>query len=98
MQRLAGELLKLHAQRAQAEKVVAEQIEAQGLSVAGWREVPVDSSVCGPIALDSLPAIEQVFVVAQDSSLSEQELNRSLFVAKHQSKHNSICITLFCTK
>ncbi len=36
----------------------------QGLSVVGWRTVPTDSSVCGEIALASLPVIEQVFVDA----------------------------------
>ena len=36
----------------------------QGLTVIGWREVPTDPSVCGEIALASLPAIHQVFVDA----------------------------------
>ncbi|MCJ8311868.1 MAG: glutamate synthase large subunit [Saccharospirillaceae bacterium] len=33
-----------------------------GLNVVGWREVPIDTSVCGPMALDCLPKFEQVFV------------------------------------
>lgn len=38
------------------------QLTAQGLSVRGWRKVPVDPSVCGPMALACLPRIRQVFV------------------------------------
>ena len=39
-------------------------IKAQGLTVLGWREVPIDTTVCGEIALDQLPKIEQIFVDA----------------------------------
>ena len=39
-------------------------LTAEGLPVFGWREVPTDESVCGEIALDQLPRIEQVFVDA----------------------------------
>ena len=34
------------------------------LGLAGWREVPTDDSVCGQLARDTLPRIEQVFVDA----------------------------------
>ena len=35
--------------------IVTAELSAQGLSVVGWREVPVNHSVCGPIALESVP-------------------------------------------
>ena len=35
---------------------------ARGLTVSGWREVPVSREDCGAIALRGLPRIEQVFV------------------------------------
>jgi glutamate synthase (ferredoxin) len=38
------------------------EITAQGLSILGWREVPVDSSQLGEIALASEPNIEQLFI------------------------------------
>ena len=60
--------------------ILEKEITAQGLKVAGWRKVPVDDSVCGPIALDSLPLIEQVFVNGDD--LEEEALNRKLFYAR----------------
>lgn len=45
-----------------AREAMESALSAEGLSVYGWREVPVDQSVCGEIALDQLPRIEQVFV------------------------------------
>ena len=36
-----------------------EEAEALGLTSAGWRVVPVDSSVLGPMARDTAPVIEQ---------------------------------------
>jgi glutamate synthase (NADPH/NADH) large chain len=35
---------------------------AQGLEVIAWRLVPTDDSCLGPIAIESLPAFEQVFI------------------------------------
>ncbi|MDY6919635.1 MAG: glutamate synthase large subunit [Pseudomonadota bacterium] len=56
------------------------EISAQGLTILGWREVPVDTSVCGRIAMESLPLIEQVFV--NSDGLSKTEINRKLFLAR----------------
>ena len=51
--------------RAQAARAATEKaLTDQGLSVLGWREVPTDDSVCGEIALETLPRIEQVFTDA----------------------------------
>src|SRR5690554_8055397 len=33
----------------------------QGVSVAGWRQVPIDESVLGPVAWSRLPALSQEF-------------------------------------
>src|SRR5690606_15458724 len=47
------------------------QLEKVGGRVAGWRDVPTDDSVCGELARDTLPRIEQVFVdagVGQDEA------------------------------
>ena len=55
-----------------------------GLKVLGWRTVPTDSSVCGSIALDTLPVIEQVFVDAP--GLTEAELTTKLFIARRKAE------------
>jgi len=59
-------------------------LSARGLKVVGWRVVPTDSSVCGDIALDTLPAIEQVFIDAP--GLSVEELSTELFVARRRAE------------
>jgi glutamate synthase (NADPH/NADH) large chain len=77
--------LSQDAGRAAASRIATEQVMADlGLKVLGWREVPTDSSVCGEIALASLPRIEQVFIDAP--GLSEQELSTRLFVARRKTE------------
>jgi len=50
------------AERRASKEILQQELAAQGLSVIGWRQVPTDNSCLGPIALESLPAFEQVFV------------------------------------
>ena len=54
-------------EKARFEEIVANQ----GLNVAGWREVPTDSSACGAEALSTLPAIFQAFINAPEGSRVE---------------------------
>lgn len=70
------------AKAAVARDRVNTELAAQGLKVVGWRPVPVDPSVCGPLALESLPQIEQVFVDA--ASEDAVEFRTSLFVARRK--------------
>ncbi|BBB28320.1 glutamate synthase large subunit [Neptunomonas japonica] len=61
-----------------------QELEAQGLVVKGWRVVPTDESCLGPIAKDTLPKIEQVFVEA--AGKSERDFGVSLFVARRKAE------------
>lgn len=56
-----------------------------GLRSAGWRAVPIDSTVCGDEALSSLPRIEQIFVNAP-ASLMDDELERRLYIARRRTE------------
>src|SRR5690606_16046336 len=47
-----------------AKAELEQQLRSQGLTVVGWREVPVEPSVCGRMALANMPRIEQIFVDA----------------------------------
>ena len=62
-----------------------QQIEAVGCKVAGWREVPTDDSVCGQLARDTLPRIEQVFV---DAGVGQDDagFGLALFLARRRSE------------
>jgi glutamate synthase (NADPH/NADH) large chain len=61
------------------------QVEAVGCKVAGWREVPTDDSVCGQLARDTLPRIEQVFV---DAGVGQDDAGfaLALFLARRRSE------------
>ena len=58
-----------------------------GLELVGWREVPIDPSVCGAQALATLPRIEQVFVNAPDG-MPRGSFNRRLFLARRRAENN----------
>ena len=77
--------LNTDSEKAAAARLNTEQaLTDQGLKVLGWRQVPTDSSVCGEIALASLPLIEQVFIDA--TGVSEQDLGSRLFVARRKAE------------
>ncbi|MGH1430161.1 MAG: glutamate synthase large subunit [Neptuniibacter sp.] len=67
-----------------ARAAVNAAVSSEGLNVAAWRVVPTDESCLGPIAKDTLPLIEQVFITAADKS--DRELAVSLFVARRNAE------------
>lgn len=69
-------------QQAQKEKL-DEALNAQGFSVAGWRDLPVDSHFCGAHALGNLPHIAQVLVNI-DGALEHSKAEAKLMLARHQ--------------
>jgi len=68
----------------QEKEALVTALTDQGLAVVGWREVPIDTSVCGPMALEVLPRFEQVLVNGE--GLTEQELAVKLFVARRNAE------------
>lgn len=65
-----------------ARSVMNRELEAQGLTVAGWRIVPTDDSCLGPIAKETLPQIEQVLINVSD--MDAKALEVALFVARRK--------------
>ncbi len=53
-----------------------------GMSVLGWRVVPVDDTVLGPLAAASQPAIRQVFVGPPSGPGNAQVWERRLYLAR----------------
>jgi len=66
-------------------KVLEEKLTNKGLTVAGWRTVPVASEVLGDQAAGMEPLIEQIFVNAP-SEISEAAFNRLLFTARRKTE------------
>ena len=71
---------------ARCREELAAQLQARGLAVAGWREVPTDPSACGPIALAGVPRIEQVFVRLGADARSAADLELALFLARRHAE------------
>ncbi|KLV04382.1 glutamate synthase [Photobacterium aquae] len=67
----------------QARTVILEELGRETLSLAGWREVPINPQVLGPIANDSLPNIEQIFVNAP-TGWKPRDIDRRLYVARRR--------------
>lgn len=77
--------LSQDAERAALARTAMEQaIRDGGMQVLGWRPVPVDTSVCGEIALAALPRIEQLFI--DSSELTADEISTALFVARRHAE------------
>ncbi len=66
---------------ARSRKILEKHIENETMGIAGWRTVPTNPSVCGQMALDSMPMIEQVFVNAPPG-WGPHDVERRLFVAR----------------
>ncbi len=64
-----------------ARQALRDALGSQGLTVAGFRTVPTDTSALGEQALQSCPVIEQVFVHADDD-MDDLDLERRLFIAR----------------
>jgi glutamate synthase (ferredoxin) len=69
------------AARDAAAGIVEAAAARQGLRLFGWRAVPVDPSVLGPLAAATRPRIEQVLLGRPDG-VDDEEFERRLFLAR----------------
>ena len=68
--------------------LIAKVVEAEGLNVLGWRNVPVDHSKIGEDAREVCPAIAQVFIGPGPDTEDEDQLERKLFVVRKILEHS----------
>lgn len=66
------------------EKVLASAVSYYGMSLLGWRDVPVKSGCLGKIALEAEPVIRQIFV--KGSFGDQEKFERSLFMARRRAE------------
>ena len=64
-------------------EIINEELTQETLGIPAWRDVPINPSVLGEIALADMPTIKQVFVNAP-SGWRVQDLQRRLFVARRR--------------
>lgn len=77
-----------------SQQVLNEELSAQGLEVAGWRDVPLDLSIVGEIGRQTLPGFQQIFVNAPDE-IAADDFNRKLFVARKKAEQRLVDDELF---
>lgn len=68
-----------------SKNILTKEIESEGLRVLAWRIVPTNNDALGEIALQSLPAFEQV-IVNCPMGVTEVEFNRKLFLARRRAE------------
>jgi glutamate synthase (NADPH/NADH) large chain len=73
--------------RAVCEQIVADKIAAEGQSLLGWRDVPVDSSILGESVKLVEPVVRQVFVARGANCADQDAFERKLFVIRKTMEH-----------
>lgn len=68
---------------AHATATLEDLVRAEGLAVAGWRDVPVRAAACGPLGAAHAPRVRQVFVNAPEG-IDDGAFERALFRARRK--------------
>ncbi len=58
-------------------------VEAEGLDMLGWRDVPTDDSSLGALARDAMPTFRQIFI----GGATGMDLERRAYVIRKRSEH-----------
>ncbi|TGD89361.1 glutamate synthase large subunit [Mycolicibacterium sp. CH28] len=64
-------------------EAVEKIVEAEGLQVIGWRDVPTDDSSLGALARDAMPTFRQVFI----GGASGMDLERKAYLIRKRAEH-----------
>ena len=75
-------------------KIFENEISQQGLSVLGWREVPINSKIAGNIAAQTQPMIKQVFIGKNNNEYTDSEFITKLFVSRKIAENKIYSSTL----
>jgi glutamate synthase (NADPH) large chain len=82
--------LPTEAEKAEQIRAGVESIAAsEGLSVLGWRPVPIDPSPLGSISRSVMPSMHQVFVAGRDelAGVSGMDLERRAYILRKRLEH-----------
>ena len=64
-------------------EAVEKIVEAEGLEVLGWRDVPTDDSSLGALSRDAMPTFRQMFI----GGASGMDLERKAYVIRKRAEH-----------
>ncbi|HIS57430.1 MAG: glutamate synthase large subunit [Lachnospiraceae bacterium] len=83
--------------RGQAKKMFEIIVEKEGLSLLGWRDVPVCPKVLGQKALECMPCIMQAFIKKPEEVQKGLDFDRRLYIARRefeQSTDNTYVVSM----
>lgn len=69
-------------ERNQAMKMFEILVKKEGMEVLGWRDVPVDSTVLGTRAAESMPHIAQCFIQKPEDVAKGLDFDRKLYIVR----------------
>jgi glutamate synthase (NADPH/NADH) large chain len=72
-------------ERLQCEGILESAVREEGLSVLGWRDMPVDATAIGRVARASQPYIEQMFI-GRPAGMDEDAFERKLYVVRKRAE------------
>jgi glutamate synthase (NADPH/NADH) large chain len=72
------------AARAKCEAIIEEKVKAEGQTLLGWRDVPVDNSTLGESVKACEPVVRQIFVGKSAALADQSAFERKLFVIRKQ--------------
>ena len=75
------------AARAACELVIAKKIAAEGQTLIGWRDVPVDGNGLGESVKAVEPIVRQVFIGRGKKTKDQDSFERKLFVIRKTAEH-----------
>ncbi len=75
------------ASRMACEQEIVRAIHAERQILLGWRDVPTDNHGLSPATIAVEPLIRQVFVARGSSEMSQDDLERKLYIIRKRSGH-----------
>ncbi len=69
-------------QRDECERIVEQVISNYGMTVLGWRDVPVDHRHVGPTPRRTEPKIRQIFVKPHETFFNKADFDRRLYLVR----------------
>ena len=82
--------------RGQAKKMFEIIVEREGMTLLGWRTVPIQPEVLGQKAVSCMPYIEQAFIARPEGVKRGLEFDRKLYIARRvfeQSNDNTYVVS-----
>ena len=72
-----------------AKSIISDELSNEGLTLAGWRTLPLDESALGEQAQASVPEIQQIFINAP-TGLEQDEFERKLYLVRRRAEQQLI--------